>query len=162
MIEIRRSRLVLILIALLGTTAGCVGPRALALSRLPYDEAVHETSDQQWLRNLVRLRYGERPSFIDVSAITSQFEVSGSGSVTGGKDRASSNMTLLGTLTAQFRDAPTLSYVPRADTELARAITAPVGVTALGLLANTGWDIEDVLRIIVSDANGLANASGRG
>jgi len=159
-IDVLRSRLVLVAVALFGTMAGCIGPRSLELTRLPYEQAVHETSDQQWLRNLVRLRYGERPTFLDVAAITSQFEVSGNGSMTGGQERASPNLSLFGNLSAQFRDAPTLSYVPRADTELTRAITAPIGVIALGLLANTGWSIEDVLRLLVSDANGLANAPG--
>ena len=40
----------LLLIAL--GPAGCVGPRGLELTRLRYDQAVHETTEQQWLRNL--------------------------------------------------------------------------------------------------------------
>src|SRR5215510_5593535 len=64
---------------------GCIGPRSLELTRLRYDQAVNETSEQQWLRNIVRLRYGDLPSFLDVSAITSQFELSSRGSFTGGQ-----------------------------------------------------------------------------
>lgn len=60
---VRVSILVLILAA-----PGCVGPRSLELTRLRYDQAVSETTEQQWLRNIVRLRYGDLPSFLDVSA----------------------------------------------------------------------------------------------
>jgi hypothetical protein len=140
--------------------SGCVGPKSLELTRLRYDQAVHETTEQQWLRNIVRLRYGDPPSVLDVSAITSQFEVSGRGGVTGGKQRDSANETLFGEMALQFRDAPTLSYTPRDPTELTRAMVAPVGITALGLMANNGWHLDDVLRLMVAEVNGLQNTPG--
>ena len=139
---------------------GCIGPRSLELTRLRYDQAVHETSEQQWLRNIVRLRYGDLPSFMDVSAITSQFELSSRGGLTAGQERASPNQSLFGDASLQFRDAPTLSYTPRDPTELTRTMVAPVGITALGLMANNGWSLEDVLRVMVADVNGLENAPG--
>lgn len=139
---------------------GCIGPRSLELTRLRYDQAVHETSEQQWLRNIVRLRYGDLPSFLDVSAITSQFELSSRGGITGGQERDSANSSLFGDMSLQFRDAPTLSYTPRDPTELTRTMVAPVGITALGLMANNGWSLDDVLRVMVADVNGLANAPG--
>jgi hypothetical protein len=97
---------------------------------------------------------------LDVSAITSQFELSGRGGMTGGQQRDSANSTLFGDMALQFRDAPTLSYTPRDPTELTRAMVAPVGITALGLMANTGWNSEDVLRLIVAEVNGVQNAPG--
>lgn len=139
---------------------GCIGPRSLELTRLRYDQAVNETSEQQWLRNIVRLRYGDLPSFLDVSAITSQFELSSRGGITGGQERDSANSSLFGDMSLQFRDAPTLSYTPRDPTELTRAMVAPVGITALGLMANNGWSLDDVLRLMVADINGLENAPG--
>ena len=147
-------------LATLLAATGCLGPKSLELTRLRYDEAVHETSEQQWLRNIVRLRYGDLPSFLDVAAITSQFEVSGRGGMTGGRERDSPNRSLFGDFWLQFRDAPTLSYTPRDPAELTRVMVAPVGITALGLMANNGWSIEDVLRLIVGEMNGLQNAPG--
>jgi hypothetical protein len=132
----------------------------LQLTRLRYDQAVHETTDQQWLRNVVRLRYGDLPTFLDVAAITSQFELSGRGGLSAGQERDSPNQTLFGDTFLQFRDAPTLSYTPRDPTELMRVMVAPVGITALGLMANTGWGVHDVLRVVVAEANGLENAPG--
>jgi hypothetical protein len=139
---------------------GCIGPRSLELTRLRYDQAVHETTEQQWLRNIVRLRYGDLPSFMDVAAITSQFELSSRGGITGGKQRDSVNNSYFGDMSLQFRDAPTLSYTPRDPTELTRAMVAPVGITALGLMANNGWSLDDVLRMMVADLNGLENSPG--
>jgi hypothetical protein len=62
----------------------------------------------------------------------------------------------------QLRDAPTLSYTPRDPTELMRVMVAPVGITALGLMANTGWSLHDVLRVVVAEMNGLENVPGAG
>lgn len=142
------------------SATGCIGPRSLQLTRLRYDQAVHETTDQQWLRNIVQLRYGDLPTFLDVAAITSQFELSGRGGLSAGQQRDSANQTLFGDTFLQFRDAPTLSYTPRDPTELMRVMVAPVGITALGLMANTGWSVHDVLRVVVAEMNGLENVPG--
>ncbi len=139
---------------------GCIGPRGVELTRLQYDQAVHTTNEQLWLRNLVRLRYGEPPTFLDVSTINSQFELTTRGAITGGLERASQNHTLVGDLGAQFRDAPTLTYAPRSPTEITRAMVAPVGITALGLMSNTGWRPEVVMRLMISEMNGVPNATG--
>jgi hypothetical protein len=159
-LTLRASRLAPLGVLLVIVLPGCIGPRSLELTRLRYDQAVHETTEQQWLRNIVRLRYGDLPSFMDVAAITSQFEVSSQGAITAGQERASPNQSLFGNMSLQFRDAPTLSYTPRDPTELTRAMVAPVGITALGLMANNGWSIDDVLRLMVADVNGLENAPG--
>lgn len=148
------------IVVALASAPGCLGPRSLELTRLRYDEAVRETSEQQWLRNIVRLRYGDLPSLLDVAAITSQFELSGRGGLIGGQERDSPNLSLFGDSWIQFRDAPTLSYTPRDPAELTRVMVAPVGITALGLMANNGWSLEDVLRLIIGEVNGLQNAPG--
>lgn len=145
---------------LVAALSGCIGPRSLELTRLRYDQAVHETTEQQWLRNIVRLRYGDLPSFLDVSAITSQFELSSRGGMTAGQQRDSTNATGFGEWALQFRDAPTLSYTPRDPTELTRAMVAPVGITALGLIANNGWTLDTVLRLMVAEINGVENTPG--
>ena len=95
---------------------GCIGPRSLELTRLRYDQAVHETSEQQWLRNIVRLRYGDLPSFLDVSAITSQFELSSRGGITGGQERDSPNQSLFGDMLAPVPRRPHAQlHAPRPD-----------------------------------------------
>jgi hypothetical protein len=85
-----RSRWVIALLIVL-PAPGCIGPRCLELTRLRYDQAVHETTDQQWLRSIARLRYGDLPTFLDVAAITSQFELSGRGGLSAGQQRDSVN-----------------------------------------------------------------------
>src|SRR3954462_13537714 len=63
-------------LALLLSAPGCsFGPKTLCRTRLPYNEAVKTTSEEQLLLNIVRLRYSDNPSSIAVSNIAAQFEL---------------------------------------------------------------------------------------
>ena len=56
------------------------GARRVRFTRIRYNEVVRDTNDQQLLLNIVRLRYADSPVFIDLPAITSQFELAAGGS----------------------------------------------------------------------------------
>src|SRR5204862_1510085 len=65
----------LVILAVL--SAGCaLGPRSVEQNRLPYNEAVKVTTEQQLLLNIVRLRYIDNPSSLSVSSIAEQQEIS--------------------------------------------------------------------------------------
>jgi hypothetical protein len=60
-------------------SSGCVlGPTALRKTHGRYHEAVKQVQDEALLRNLVRLRYTEALSTLDVASITAQFEADAS------------------------------------------------------------------------------------
>ncbi|HVP11331.1 MAG TPA: hypothetical protein VMV94_09130 [Phycisphaerae bacterium] len=72
----------LILVALpLGLFAfpGCsgIGPETVAPSRFDYTAAIGDSWKQQMLINLVKLRYGDAPVFLDVASVISQFQIGG-------------------------------------------------------------------------------------
>ena len=56
---------------------GCLGPRALRHSRVKYNDAIQRSADEQLLLNLVRLRYRDTPSFIELSSLSTQFAFGG-------------------------------------------------------------------------------------
>src|SRR5262245_1059157 len=62
-------------LAVLVTGCSAFGPSLLESSRLPYNEAVKRTSEEQLLLNVVRLRYTDTPSSLAVSSIAAQFEI---------------------------------------------------------------------------------------
>jgi len=63
---------------------GCsLGPQALKVSHGQYNEAIRMTRDEQLLLNLVRLRYRDAPTFLEVSSITSQFVIDQTTTVSG-------------------------------------------------------------------------------
>jgi hypothetical protein len=101
-------RLVVVFSAML-IASGCLGPKAVSLTRLNYNEAYRTTNDEQLLMNIVRLRYADSPVFIDLPNITSQFEMSASGNYLGGTGNQFPGRTNLGFGDLGARDTPTLS-----------------------------------------------------
>ena len=145
----------LLLILLIGS--GCVGPTALQKTRTRYNEAFRRTNDEQLLLNIVCLRYGDSPVFVDLPTITSQFEVSSRTSFTGGRDGQGPGYSNLGIGDLFLRDAPTLSYHPREGREMAKALMTPLSTDSLRL-TRAGMNLEQLMMIVINDINDLNNA----
>jgi hypothetical protein len=123
---------------------------------LQYNEVYRLTNDEQLLVNIVRLRYADSPVFIDLSNITSQFEVAGGGSYVGPNQSVSSTFGYGG---LSGRDTPTLSYHPREGREMAKALLTSLSADLL-IVVNTGASVQQLLRMTLNDMNDVQNAPG--
>ena len=56
----------------LGMGCSSFGPRALQATHPQYNHAISRSLDEQFLLNLVRLKYRDNPFFLEVSSITTQ------------------------------------------------------------------------------------------
>ena len=132
---------------------GCLGPTAIRGTRLHYNQAYERTADQELLLNIVRLRYADSPVFIDLPAITSQFEAASNGA--GG----STSTPGLGQIAGNFalRDAPTLSYAPRTGREYAKSLITPLKAEGL-FNTSPGANTRNVFLAAVDSINGVRNA----
>jgi hypothetical protein len=160
---LRQSNKRLKLIAFLctvGVLCGCTnfGPRAVQASRADYNTVLRDTADEQLLVNLVRLRYRDRPYFLEVSAVTTQFsfspQVSASAAI-GARDLAQDAELGAG---VGYSEVPTITYTPLHGDDFARRLLSPVSLEALVLLSNSGWSAERLLRVCVQRINGIPNA----
>ncbi len=154
-----RSRPLLAL--LLFFAGGCAGPQALRHSRAKYASAVHVTRNEQLLLNLVRLRYRDTPSFLELTNLATQFNFDESASVAGTVKESSKEFNVLGlNAGVDFSERPTASYTPLQGAEFVTRLISPIEEETIVLLTRSGWKGERVFRIAVQSMNGLSNMRG--
>jgi hypothetical protein len=161
---IRRLSCVVALVGLTGCAS--LGPATVRRDRFDYTTAIAESWKSQMLLNLVKLRYGDTPVFLDVGQVVAGYTVqstftaggtvfSTSGVVPG----VPSSSVSLGAQ-GQFTDRPTITYAPLAGERFARAFMAPIPPAAILSLIQAGNPVDAVLRIAVNTINGVQNHFG--
>jgi hypothetical protein len=153
------ARLVMrsLLVAALTGLAGC-GMQADLIRERHWDlnEAIRETSNEQLLLNLVRLRYDETPYFLQLSSITTSFSagtsVGASASLAEGDDNT---YGLSGGFS--YSESPTVTWAIPDSREFLGRLYAPIGADQLTLIGQSGFHLVDVLRVGVKKMNLLRN-----
>jgi len=147
----RALRLLAVLAASLAT-AGCMGSWAMRGTRLHYNKSLSHTASQEILLNIVRMRYGETPTFFDLPSIVSQSEarMNGNGGQVG---------PLQGVVAGNFtlRDAPTLTYQPRTGDNLGASMIKALSAAVI-LDVPPGGDTRTFLLTFVDSINGVRNS----
>jgi hypothetical protein len=157
----------LLLLIVFGIT-GCsgIGPGTVTRDRFDYSSAVAESWKSQMLLNLVKIRYGDPPVFLDVGQIVSGYTVEGtlsaggtifstSGVVPGVPDSS----VVLGAQ-GRYTDRPTITYAPLVGERFARSMMTPLPPPAILSLIQAGYPVDGVLRLAVHEINGIRNRYG--
>ncbi len=157
--------------------SGCsIGPKVIRDNLLRYNDAVADTENEQFLLNLVRLRYRDPPKTIALNNINSQFTLDeiapfavnlpsylGRPVVPRGTTNILNPVTFasttLGPFSSRLTDVPTISMTPQTGADFFRGLVTPIPVDRIILLASTGWDLDRLLRLLVHNLNGLENAT---
>lgn len=143
---------------LLLTSCGYFGAEAIKGSRTDYNQALRQTEDEQMLLNLVRLRYRDRPYFLELSALNTQFLFAPSAEANASVDFDGNNLYGLRGRMA-FEEKPTVTYTPLQGDEFVTRVLARVTLNTLLLLDDGRWNTDRVLRVCLEGMNGLDNAS---
>src|SRR5687768_1910066 len=149
---------------LLLLTAGCggIGPRTIAHDRFDYTETLSSSWKQQMLSNMVKLRYGDTPVFLDVASVINQYSVETqvdlrltwvNPQITTGDSQSTG-------AAARYIDRPTITYTPPSGERFARSLMKPIPPPAILSLIQAGYPIDLVLRTCVHSINGVRNRYG--
>jgi hypothetical protein len=151
-------------LALAVALAGCasLGPTTIARDRIDYDHAITTSWKRAMLLNMVKLRYGDTPMFLDVAAIINSYTIEGQlnagGSwLSGGGPTASSLSGF-----THYADKPTITYNPLLGERFTRSLMTPLQPGVVVSLIQSGWSADIVMRMMVSSANGVYNRFGGG
>src|SRR5579883_2687825 len=146
------------------TLAGCsIGPGVIRMNLLRYNRAVSDTENEQFLLNIVRLRYRDPPKTLTIGSVTSSFDVDATAPVdfAVGQTRGSALTRLYNILLPQahFADAPTVAITPLSGGDYHGGLATPMELSHLVALANSGWDLDRLLRVLVFNLNGVRNVA---
>ncbi|MDA8250153.1 MAG: hypothetical protein M0Z28_13395 [Rhodospirillales bacterium] len=151
--------------ALLLIPAGCtsIGPGTVPRDRVDYSVAVADSWKQQTLLNIVRLRYADAPTFMDVSSVISAYAFQGQVAAGTGisTDRTTAvpyNLTNVGG-NATYLDRPTITYTPLSGDKFTKSLLRPIPPAAIFQLVQAGYPADFVLMLTVRTLNGIANRS---
>jgi hypothetical protein len=146
---------------------GCdsMGPGTVARDRFDYSAAVGESWKTQMLLNLVKMRYGDIPVFLDVGQIVAGYSMQKSIGATGnipttfyqGPPLNAVTSTLGVAAGVTYNDSPTITYTPLAGERFARSMMSSIPPSSVMNVLQAGFPVDIVLRLAVQSVNGIDN-----
>jgi hypothetical protein len=156
--------------ALLGlavAACGSIGPATVPHDRIDYATAIGNSWKEQTLLNLVKLRYGDMPIFLEVAQVIAGYQLQSAigGSFTAGNFNASlvGPFTAVGTATAAgtYTDRPTVIYSPLTGVDFLKRLMTPVPPSSVLFMLQSGYSAERIMPIVLDSINGINNGSNR-
>ncbi len=151
---------ILVGVTLLLSACSAYGPTTISRDRFDYTAAISDSWKHQMLFNMVKIRYGDAPVFMDVSSVISQYQIAGLISLGATVNSTPwSNSETLGA-TGQYIDRPTITFTPILGDKFARSLMAPIPPPAILSLLQAGYPADLVFRMLVQEINGIRNRFG--
>jgi hypothetical protein len=157
------------LILVLTGLSGCasIGPGTVARDRFNYITAISDSWKSQMLFNLVKLRYGDAPVFLDVASVINQYGIEGSlgfsGSWAENPQVPWPYTALYNFLGAgRYAERPTITYSPLSGEKFARSLMTPIPPAAILNFLQAGYPVDVVLRLLAHSVNGIHSRYGGG
>jgi hypothetical protein len=148
---------------------GCasIGPGTVARDRFDYISAISESWKTQMLFNLVKLRYGDAPVFLDVASVINQYGIEGLLGYSGSWAQNAQLPWPYGALynlfgQGRYAERPTITYSPLSGEKFARSLMTPIPPAAILNLLQGGYPVDLVLRLCVHSINGIHSRFGSG
>ena len=161
----RQALLLLTVLAMAGCSS--IGPGSVGRDRFDYTAAVADSWKSQMLLNLVKIRYGDAPVFLDVGQVVAGYSfqrglsASANANVFTGpvpSDQVPPVTAFFG-LSGQgtFNDSPTITYTPLAGERFARQMMGPIPPSSVMNVFQAGFQVDVVFRLGVQSVNGVDN-----
>jgi hypothetical protein len=139
------------------------------VDRINYIAAIGDSWKQQTLLNVVRLRYADTPSFMDLSSVIASYAfVSQVGASVGVNLNVPSGTTITpgGVVGVSgnvgYVDRPTMSYTPLSGDKFTKSLLRPIPPAAIFSLIAAGYPADFLLQVTVRAMNGVYNRSNSG
>ncbi|MGI9537521.1 MAG: hypothetical protein ACR2PB_10645 [Desulfocapsaceae bacterium] len=152
----------LISLITLALITGCtsIGPSSIERDRFEYSTAIAESWKEMMLLNIIKIRYGDTPMFLEVGSVVNQYilerELEAIAGLRSG-DFVGDGLELGGK--GKYSDRPTITYSPLIGEKFYKSLLTPIPPHALFLLIQSGWNADFLLRVCLTAINDLYNSS---
>jgi len=144
-----------------------VGPATVERDRIDYETAIADSWKQQTLLNIVKIRYGDFPVFLEVAQVIAGYQLEST--VAAGFNAAGTSggtvnpFTFGGSALAQgkYTDRPTVVYSPLTGNDFLKKLMTPIPPSALLNLLQSGYNADLVMSTGIDSINGISNGSQR-
>lgn len=144
--------IVLLAIAL----SGCaMGPRVLRSNRPAYNRAVQQSVSEELLLNIVRARYAEPITFLQLGSIIASFSVgagiNGNATIPINEPAQANDPNILNFgADLSYGESPTLTLTPVEGEAFVKQMLTEAPIDTMLRIMRSGWSIGTVMRIMVS------------
>jgi hypothetical protein len=154
-------------VALVVAACTSIGPGTVPHDRIDYGSSIGNSWKEQTLLNIVKLRYGDMPIFLEVAQVIAGYQLQSavSGSFTLGNFTANliDRLTAAGTATAggTYTDRPTVIYQPLTGVDFLKRLMTPIPPSSVLFMLQSGYSAERIMPFMLDSINGLNNGSNR-
>ena len=145
-----------------------IGPSSVTRDRSDYGAAIGNSWKQQTLLNIVKLRYGDFPVFMEIAQVIAGYQLQTT--VGAGVSAQNFNAASIGgpvavggsvAAAATYTDRPTVIYAPLTGSDFIKKLMTPIPPAAVLFLLQSGYSATLVMPIAVDSVNGITNESRR-
>jgi hypothetical protein len=164
----RRPTFVFLLIAL--ASAGCssilsrtMPPEKIPMDRRNYLDYASQSWKEQLLSNLVKIRYGDTLTCLEMTAVNTAYEMDTTGTLgytqnmTPSAGTAAFFNTLVVGGSLGYQDKPTITYVPLKGDALMKTMIQPLPLSQVLKSLQTGWKPGYIFSCCIKSINDLRN-----
>ena len=152
------------LIASVTGACNSIGPPSVTRDRSDYSAAIGDSWKQQTLLNIVKLRYGDFPVFMEIAQVIAGYQLQTT--VGAGVSAQNYNAASIGgpvavggsvAAAATYTDRPTVIYAPLTGNDFIKKLMTPIPPAAVLFLLQSGYSATLVMPIAVDSVNGITN-----
>src|SRR5262249_952822 len=149
-------------VVLLSALTGCasIGPPTVTRDRFDYVNAISDSWRSQMLFNLVKLRYGDAPVFLDVTSVITQTGYQATMGLSGSWWQSPFFSSTALSAAGTYGEKPTVTYSPLSGDKFARALMTPIPPAAVLNFLQGGYPVDLVMRLAVHSINGIRGRFG--
>ncbi|WP_428672856.1 hypothetical protein [Reyranella sp.] len=156
--------------AMASTVCACssIGPATVPRDRGDYGAAIGDSWKQQTLLNIIKLRYGDFPIFMEIAQVIAGYQIQTT--ATAGFAAQNFITTSVGGppaiagsagVGATYIDRPTVIYAPLTGNDFIKTLMRPIPPVAVLFLLQSGYPATVVMPVAVDSINGVTNESKR-